>query len=51
MTKKEQQIGALQLSRYEQGLCMACGQERHSFLDACEPMLESRRNEVTEDEE
>ena len=37
--------------RYDQGLCTHCGEERHSFLFPCEPMLESRRNEIIDESE
>ena len=37
--------------RYSKGLCMSCGEERHSFLFPCEPMLEDRRDEKNEEEE
>lgn len=47
--KKEQAAKAkIMLARYEAGLCMECGEERHSFLDPCEPILESRRKEEIE---
>ena len=46
MTKAE-----IQRNRYELGLCMSCGEERHSFLFPCEPMLQDRREESVESEE
>jgi len=48
MTKTE--LGKLMRERYAQGLCMDCGEERHSFLFPCEPMLKARREMDIEDE-
>ncbi len=51
MTQIQKQLADLQRSRYESSLCMSCGEERHSWLFPCDPMLKARREETSEEDE